>query len=181
MFIINNNNIEASLKYCSVQKGDVLYFPAGVPHAIGGGILALEVQNPKLTTYRLFDYNRKINGIIRELHVEEALQSIKTENCARLSRCDVFKDKGLFKFFSCEHYDVYVLNIEKESIAFTNPRVPVSIVCVAGEGEINNINVSFSNSFVCLVNKLPTFVSTDKNLTLIFATIHSNYNEITLI
>jgi mannose-6-phosphate isomerase len=35
-----------SLNHVSVQAGDVLYVPAGVPHAIGAGVLIAELQEP---------------------------------------------------------------------------------------------------------------------------------------
>lgn len=177
---INSNSIVDSLKYYHVKKGDILYLPAGVVHAIGGGILALEVQNPKLTTYRMFDYNRKLNGKVRTLHIDEALKSIKTESQAALVDCNMFNRKGLSKVFSCEYYDVYVLNVYKESIAFSNPRFPASVVCVAGGGNINNKKVGFSDSFVCLSSKSRNFVNSENSFSLIFSTIHSNDNEIIL-
>lgn len=177
---INSNSIVESLTYYHVKKGDILYLPAGVVHTIGGGILALEVQNPKLTTYRMFDYNRKINGKVRELHIGEALKSINTESRAAFVDCNMFKRKGLSKVFSCEYYDVYVLNVYKESIAFSNPRFPASIVCVDGEGNINNKKVGFSDSFVCLSSKSRTFVNSENSFSLIISTIHSNDNEIIL-
>ena len=178
---INSNSVVESLNYYYVKKGDILYLPAGVVHAIGGGILALEVQNPKLTTYRMFDYNRKINGKVRELHIDEALKSIKTESQAALMNCNVFNRKGLSKVFSCEYYDVYVLNMCKESISFSNPRFPASVVCVAGEGKINNKKVGFPDSFVCLSSASRTFVNCENSFSLVFSTAHSNDNEIILV
>jgi mannose-6-phosphate isomerase len=35
-----------SLHVISVRAGDVLYVPAGVPHAIGAGVLIAELQEP---------------------------------------------------------------------------------------------------------------------------------------
>lgn len=51
-----------------VQAGDTVPVPAGTVHAIGAGLVLLEVQDPVQVTYRLFDYDRP-----RPLQVEEAL------------------------------------------------------------------------------------------------------------
>ena len=176
----STDKVKKYLNYCSVKKGDIVYLPAGVVHAIGGGILALEVQNPNLTTYRLFDYNRKIDGVVRELHIDDALKSIKPERHVTLAEYNCKNNSVLSKVFSCEYYDIYVLNIEKSSVAFINPRLLVSVVCVAGEGKLGNIKIGFSDSFVCLPSDTPIPVISEDNLTLVFSTLHSEDDEIFL-
>ena len=52
--------------------GECHYLPSGTCHALGAGILVVEVQTPSDTTFRVFDWGRKD----RELHVEAALESI---------------------------------------------------------------------------------------------------------
>lgn len=86
----------------------------------------------------------------------------------------------LSKVFSCEYYDVYVLNIEKSSVAFINPRLLVSVVCVAGEGKLGNNKIGFSDSFVCLPSDTPIPVISEDNLTLVFSTLHSDDDEVFL-
>ncbi|MBC7793311.1 MAG: class I mannose-6-phosphate isomerase [Clostridia bacterium] len=59
------------------RAGDMLMVEAGTLHAIGPGLLVLEVQQPSTTTYRLHDWGRVgLDGKPRELHLEEALQSV---------------------------------------------------------------------------------------------------------
>ena len=54
-----------------------MFLPAGVVHAIGGGLLVAEIQQSSDTTWRLFDWNRLgPDGRPRELHVAEALDTI---------------------------------------------------------------------------------------------------------
>lgn len=48
--------------------GETLLIPAGTVHAIGAGLVLLEVQDPVDVTYRLFDYGRP-----RPLQTEDAL------------------------------------------------------------------------------------------------------------
>lgn len=71
---VQSGEIESCLRYVDVSVGDYYPVPAGTVHALGGGIVALEVQEASDTTYRLFDYHRKDqHGNLRELHVQEGL------------------------------------------------------------------------------------------------------------
>ena len=67
-----------------VEKGDVFYIPAKRIHALCEGILLAEIQQTSDITYRVYDWGRlDENGKSRELHIEEAIDSIdfrKTEN-----------------------------------------------------------------------------------------------------
>ena len=66
-----------SLHELSPRKGDCLFLPAGVVHAVGGGVLLAEVQQSSDATFRLFDWNRLgADGKPRTLHRNEALRSI---------------------------------------------------------------------------------------------------------
>jgi mannose-6-phosphate isomerase len=57
--------------------GDCVFLPAGVPHAIGAGLVVAEIQQSSDTTWRLFDWNRVgPDGKPRTLHVEQALEAI---------------------------------------------------------------------------------------------------------
>lgn len=56
-----------------VARGDVFNLPAGVLHAIGGGILLAEIQQSSDTTYRIYDWDRLgLDGRPRDLHLDAA-------------------------------------------------------------------------------------------------------------
>ena len=55
--------------------GDVVLVQAGVVHAMGGGILAVEIQQSSETTYRLWDWDREGDG--RRLQREPAMQALR--------------------------------------------------------------------------------------------------------
>ncbi len=57
-----------------VNAGDCFLIEGGTVHAIGGGVVLLEVQQNSDTTYRIYDWDREPEeGVVREMHVEEAL------------------------------------------------------------------------------------------------------------
>ena len=74
----SNENLEKELHVEKVKKGDVVSVPAGLLHAIGGGVLLAEIQQASDITYRVYDYDRVDHktGAKRELHQELALDAI---------------------------------------------------------------------------------------------------------
>jgi mannose-6-phosphate isomerase len=61
-----DGSIEELINWQPVSPGDFFYVPAGTVHAIGAGIMLLEVQQNSDVTYRLYDYGRP-----RELHLDD--------------------------------------------------------------------------------------------------------------
>ena len=61
----------------SAEPGDAFFTPAGRIHAIGKGIVLVEIQQTSDLTYRISDWNRKSKGRVkRELHLDLALEAI---------------------------------------------------------------------------------------------------------
>ena len=70
-------DVMSALKRQKVTVGETYFIPAGLPHAIGKGILIAEIQQNSNITYRVYDYNRVgADGKLRELHVDDALAVI---------------------------------------------------------------------------------------------------------
>lgn len=78
---IERGTIENILQFVSIRKDDVFFLEPGTIHAIGAGVLLVEIQENSNLTYRIFDYERTDkDGRKRELHIEKAL------DVARLKR-----------------------------------------------------------------------------------------------
>lgn len=66
---------DSLLQSVKVKPGDFYYVPSGTIHAIGKGIVILEIQQSSDITYRVYDYDRKDDeGNPRELHIEQAME-----------------------------------------------------------------------------------------------------------
>ena len=74
---IGNGTLEDSLEWLPVAVGDMVFVDAGTVHAIGPGVVLLEVQQTCDVTYRLFDYGRP-----RALHLDDGLAVIKLKTKA---------------------------------------------------------------------------------------------------
>ena len=62
----------------SVKKGDFIDVKPGVVHGtLEGSILICEIQQNSDTTYRIYDFDREVNGVKRESHLDKAMDVIK--------------------------------------------------------------------------------------------------------
>jgi mannose-6-phosphate isomerase len=73
---------ESCLVQLQIERGQALFIPGGLVHAIGAGCLVYEVQQNSNTTYRLYDWNRAgADGRPRALHIEESFKTIDWSLC----------------------------------------------------------------------------------------------------
>lgn len=68
---LERGKLEECLNFLPVCPGDVFFIPPGTLHAVGAGIVLLEVQQNSDLTYRVYDWGRP-----RELHQRKALEVI---------------------------------------------------------------------------------------------------------
>lgn len=74
---VGDGSFEELMYRYDLKRGDAIFIPGGLVHAIGDRTRLYEVQQTSDTTFRLYDWNRRdANGRPRELHVEKALKAI---------------------------------------------------------------------------------------------------------
>ena len=120
--------VEEALNWVVSQPGYSMFIPSGQFHAIGGGNFILEIQENSDTTYRVWDWGRVgLDGKPRELHMEEALESV---NFSDNGRMEVFEDERFIVLVDCEEFRIRkrVLNGDRIALeAKEEPRI-VSVV-----------------------------------------------------
>ncbi len=67
------NIAEKYLNAIPAGKGDIFFNPAGTIHAIGKGLVLVEIQQTSGITYRVWDWNRQPP---RPLHIQKALKAL---------------------------------------------------------------------------------------------------------
>jgi len=72
-------DVEPLLHHFAAEINQAAYLPAGLIHALGAGVVALEVQESSDTTYRIFDWNRLPR---RELHLAQARRAASADQHA---------------------------------------------------------------------------------------------------
>jgi len=117
------------------EPGDTFYTPAGRVHAIGAGVVLVEIQQTSDITYRIFDWNRKGTGKEkRELHTELALEAI---DFSQAGNGKIRVDPELNKsedLVDCEFFHTKILSFNKPigKEYFFNDSFVVYI-CIEGE------------------------------------------------
>lgn len=94
----HTGEIEADLAWIEPKPGDLIDVPPGTIHAIGGGILLYEIQQPVDLTYRLYDWGRG-----RELQLEKAAQVARLTPQTPTVRRATFPD-GTIRLFDTEWF-----------------------------------------------------------------------------
>ena len=134
------------LEYIDVKAGDVYFIPAGLIHAIGKGILIAEVQQNSDTTYRVYDYDRLVEGKKRDLHIKKALD-VCIKNNTDVSR-EIIRntDTGINAGYSvellasCQYFTAKKYNISAEyesEVKLTAEKTSFnSIICLDGSAKI---------------------------------------------
>ena len=135
---------EPVLRRVEVKKGDCFFIPAGMPHAIGKGILVAEIQQNCDLTYRIYDYNRRDKeGKLRELHVEKALQVTRPFTDAEVEQIRYARGKNEDNLLAnCPYFAVKRVKItQKYTDLVTNEKF-CALLFLSGEGEVTANGVS---------------------------------------
>ena len=138
---IEENTFLNYVNKVKVKKGDVFFIPAGTLHAIGSGILLAEVQQNCNTTYRVYDYNRMVNGKPRELHVEKAIDVTDTVPPTRNGEPDseliVSGDVKTQELCSCKFFKMSTAEINGKYTFTVDDESFVSLLVLSGEGNLS--------------------------------------------
>lgn len=145
---LEEGRIEELLQKVPVKKGDVLFIPAGLVHAIGKGVVVAEIQQSSDITYRIYDYKRvDDHGNERELHTEQALDVINFEASKEPKTAYTPLMNEVTPLVSCNYFTTNMLRFNK-TIARQYAKIDsfVSYMCLEGnfviefEGEKTIVN-----------------------------------------
>lgn len=151
--LLATNKLQDALAYVPVQRGDVIFVPAGTVHAIMKGIVLAEIQENSDITYRLDDWGRE--SASRPLHIA---QSLRVLNFTRqrdhkvpplVIRRDAFDHHFLV---ACKYFSLELLDIRApiERIALNDKFNIVSVIEGAAEigSETSRVVVSRGQTLV---------------------------------
>ena len=130
----------SALRYIPVKADETYFIPAGLPHAIGKGILIAEIQQNCDLTYRVYDYGRLgLDGKPRELHVKKALDVIRDFEpqeieAIRFSRKNDEAKCGTL-LADCEFFRVLKLDIDG-TLTLKNDGKMLHLLVLGGNGAI---------------------------------------------
>jgi mannose-6-phosphate isomerase len=133
---VASQTLESLLKWVPVKVGDMLYVDAGTIHAIGSGMVLLEIQQTSDITYRLYDYGRP-----RELQIDSALHVMKTATAAgKIAPVagDGFERLIAQRYFAADRFDLQPG--ERRSIV-QPAATPQCLIVIAGHATLSTAGV----------------------------------------
>ena len=146
---IDEGEWDRLLNKIKVEPGDFFYIPSGTIHAVGEGIILLEIQQPSDTTYRIHDYDRvDQDGKRRELQIEKA-KDVATVLPTDLDlHVKVRKDKNLTvtRYLSSIYFTVEKWEADGEAAIPLEEFTLVSVI--GGQGEINGTVARKGDHFI---------------------------------
>lgn len=116
-----------------VSEGDFVLIPAGTLHALGAGVLALEVGSLGFVTYRICDWGRG-----RELHVEKGFDVLRAESRPEPRHFGLFDPRAEGSVRSAVRHRLYsadVVDVREPWRQELDGRYQV-ISCVAGTARV---------------------------------------------
>ena len=137
---LQKGELMSALKVQKVHKGETYFIPAGLPHAIGKGILIAEIQQNCDLTYRVYDYDRRqSDGSLRTLHIDKAcdvirpfseneIDAIRYSRAFPASREDVLAD--------CDYFRVEKLKLGKNAHTLLKNGYLRHLLCIEGNGTL---------------------------------------------
>lgn len=134
------------------RSGDGLLIEAGTVHAVGGGVLMVEVQQTSDATFRLFDWNRiSSDGHPRELHRSQSLRSIHFDigpvSPIQLApcRCETCHDEDLL--LSCDYFSLSRVNLRNSIRSLDEEPLALWLV-MSGQTDLSSDATGYDRSFV---------------------------------
>lgn len=137
---LQENTLLSLLNYETVKPGDTFFINAGKIHAIGAGVLLVEIQQTSDVTYRVFDFNREDKyGNLRELHTELAVDAMDFHRNDDFKIAYSSKENRVNGMVDCPFFKTNFLNLTQSLVKDVASSDSFTIyICVAGDASISN-------------------------------------------
>ena len=135
---VDDGTVEKCLGRLPIAKGDVIYIPAGLVHAITEGVMLAEIQQNSDRTYRMYDFNRLgLDGKPRPLHVEKSIDVTDFENVLRKSTVPglaiAHESYSETYYIACPYFAFWTLSLHGKACFTSNPERFLILTCTEGE------------------------------------------------
>lgn len=133
-----------------MKKGDFIQMDAGTVHALKGGIMLLETQQNSDITYRIYDYDRLIDGKPRQLHVAKSIDVITVPAKPveeSVTRAVEMPKNRMNLMGSCDYYKVWKLEVT-QPFSFEQEYPFLIMSVIEGKGLINGQMIQKGDHFI---------------------------------
>lgn len=136
---INEGRLPELLNKVEVKPGDTFFIPAGTIHALGKGVVVLEIQQTSDVTYRVYDWERvDDNGNPRELHTALAVDAIDfaSDKDKCIMRYEAKKNAST-QMVKCDYFTTNIIELEGEAEReLESIDSFVLYICAEGEADV---------------------------------------------
>jgi mannose-6-phosphate isomerase len=113
---IREGRVVELAQYVDVRKGDTILMHAGTVHALGPGLLIYEVQQTSDITYRIYDWDRPLEGG-RKLHIEQSVAVSDPEMAGEVHRAPAPPREGrIERLICCDYFTLELLGSETQPV-----------------------------------------------------------------
>lgn len=148
--MIRNGRWSELIREIPVKKGDFIKIDPGTIHAIKGGLMIMETQQNSDITYRVYDYDRTVDGKPRQLHIEQSIDVITVPAKAAedsVMEAGMLPVNTMNLLCSCEYFKVWKIDVS-QSFTFEQ-EFPFFIMSVIdGEGTLDGQAIRKGDHFI---------------------------------
>jgi len=130
------------------DETDAAFLPVGTVHAMGGDIVAFEVQQNSDVTFRLYDWNHidAKTGKPPTLQIDQAMAWVNFTQGEKAPVIPVLEEQKTVlreRLFQCKFFRLWRLS-GKLSFTVGEKEIPRVLVCIDGEGKLEYNNTSYT-------------------------------------
>lgn len=133
-----------------VKKGDFIRIDPGTVHAIKGGVMVMETQQSSDITYRVYDYDRLVDGKPRELHIDKSIDVSETP-AKRIDdsivRADELPPNTMNLLCECECFLIWKADVTR-TVTFEQKYPFLIMSIIEGKGTVNGRSVRKGDHFI---------------------------------
>lgn len=149
--MIGEGRWDSLIRKIPIHKGDFIHIAPGILHAIEAGTVVLETQQNSDLTYRIYDYDRLVDGKPRALHIDKGMEVINVpskniEDCVK-STADLSENQ-IHMLLDCPHYRVYKLRLTQPLDLMMQEHPFLLCSVTKGDGLINGQFIRKGDHFI---------------------------------
>ncbi len=134
---VKNKDVASLIRIENCSPGDVFLNPSGRIHAIGAGLVLVEIQQTSDITYRISDWGRlDDSGKPRELHTDLATDAIDFDSVGSLKTSTVININSSANIAECEFFNTNLQWIDR-AVMKNYESIDSFIVYICVEGSFN--------------------------------------------
>ena len=134
---VKNKDVASLIHIENCSPGDVFLNPSGRIHAIGAGLVLVEIQQTSDITYRISDWGRlDDSGKSRELHTDLATDAIDFDSVGSLKTSTVININSSANIAECEFFNTNLQWIDR-AVMKNYESIDSFIVYICVEGSFN--------------------------------------------